>query len=86
MRLLVLVRAHAKVLNSFPGVPLPAEKYGVGTSWRTKGKLVKGKHFSSCLQDALPSTLGEPKSSDRKLGDLDQAYVICDCANLDDDF
>jgi hypothetical protein len=71
MRLLVLVRAHAKVLNSFPGVPLPAEKYSVGTSWRTKGKLVKSKGFATRLQDALPSALGKPESSDGELGDLE---------------
>jgi hypothetical protein len=86
MRLLVFVRAHTKVLNCFPSVPLPAEKYSVGTSWRTKGELVKSKRFTSRLQDALPSALGKAESGNRELGDLEQANVICDCANLNDDF
>jgi hypothetical protein len=81
----MLVRAHAKVLNSFPAVPLPAEKYGVGTSWRAKGELVKSKHFATRLQDALPGAPGKAERSDGELGDLLQADVICDCANLHDD-
>jgi hypothetical protein len=86
MWLLVLVRAHAKVFNSFSGVPLPAEKHGVRTSRRTKGELVKSKRFATRLQDTLLSALCKPESSDGELGNLKQADVICDCANLNDNF
>jgi hypothetical protein len=86
MWLLVLVRAHAKVLNSFSGVPLPAEKYGIRASGRTKGELVKSKCFATRLQNTLPSALGKAESSNGELGDLGQADVICDCTNLNDNF
>jgi len=80
----VLVGTHAKVLNSFPRVPLPAEQYGVGTSWRTKSELVESKHFSTGLQDAFLGTLGKAKGSNRELWDLQKADVICDGADLND--
>jgi len=80
----VLVGAHAKVLTSFPRVPLPAEQYGVGTGWSTKSELVESKHFSTGLQDAFPGTLGNAKGGNRELWDLLKADVVCDGANLND--
>ena len=80
----MLVGTHAKVLNSFPRVPLAAEQYGVGTGWRTKSELIESKRFSTGLQDAFPGTLGKAKSSNRELWDLLKADVICDGANLND--
>jgi hypothetical protein len=81
---LVLVGTHSKVLDSFSRVPLPAEQYGVGTSWRTKSELVKSKHFSTSLQDSFLGTLGKAKGSNRELWDLQKADVICDGADLND--
>ena len=80
----MLVGTHAKVLNSFPRIPLPAKQDGVGTSWRTKSELVESKHFSTGLQDAFLGTLGKAKGSNRELRDLQKADVICDGANLND--
>ena len=82
----MLVGTHAKVLNSFPRVPLAAEQHGVGTGWRTKSELIEGKRFASGLQDAFLSALGKAKGSNTELGDLQQADVICDGANLNDCF
>ena len=82
----MLVRAHAKVLNSFPGIPLTAEQYSVGASWGTKGELVEGERFSTRLQDTFLSALGKAKGSNRELGDFQQADIICYSADLNDDF
>lgn len=82
----MLVGTHAKVLNSFPRVPLAAEQHGVGTGWRTKSELIEGKRFASGLQDAFLSALGKAKGSNTELGDFQQADVICDGANLNDCF
>jgi hypothetical protein len=83
---LVLVGTHAKVLTSFPRVSLTAEQHSVGTSWGTKGELVEGKCLSTSLQDTLLGTLGKAKGSNRELGDLQQADVICNGADLNNDF
>jgi hypothetical protein len=82
----VLVRTHAEVLNSLPRVPFTAEQYSVGASWGTKGELVEGKRFTTSLQDTLLGTLGKTEGSNREFGDLQQADVICDGANLNNGF
>jgi hypothetical protein len=82
----MLVGTHTKVLNSFPRIPLAAEQHRVGTSWATKGELVESEGFSTSLQDTFLGTLGKAKGSNRELGDFQQADVICDGADLNDDF
>ena len=82
----MLVRTHAKVLNSLPRVPLTAEQYSVGASWGTKCELIEGKRFTTSLQDAFLGTLGEAKGSNTEFWDLQQADVICDGANLNNGF
>ena len=82
----MLVRTHAKVLNSFPRIPLTAEQHSVGTSWGTKSKLVEGKRLSTSLQDTFLGTLGKAKGGNRELGDLQQADVIRDGADLNNNF
>jgi hypothetical protein len=82
----VLVRTHAKVLNSLPCVPPTAEQYSVGASWGTKGELVEGKRLTTSLQDTFLGTLGKAKGSNREFGDFQQADVICDGADLNNGF
>jgi hypothetical protein len=48
--------------------------------------LVEGKSFTTSLQDTFLGTLGEAKGSNREFGDLQQADVICDGADLNNGF
>ena len=79
--LLVLVGAHAEVLDGLPGVPLAPEQDGVGASGRTDGELVQGDGLTTSLEDALLGGLGEAESSNGQLGDLDETDVIGDSAD-----
>ena len=82
----MLVRTHAKVLNSLARVPLTAEQYSVGASWGTESELVEGKRFTTSLQDTFLGTFGKAKGSNREFGDFQQADVICDGADLNNGF
>ena len=77
----MLVRAHAKVLDGFTGVPLAAEKDGVRAGRRTERKLVEGEDLTTSLEDALLGSGGETERGDRELGNLKQTNVIRDGAN-----
>ena len=57
--LLVLVGAHAEVLDRLTGVPLATEEDGVRASRRTKRELVEGEDLATSLQDALLGSGGE---------------------------
>ena len=83
--LLVLVGAHAEVLDGFPSVPLAAEQDGVGTGRCPDGELVEGQCLASSLEDALLGGGREAEGSDGELGELEQADVIGDGADNDDD-
>ena len=83
--LLVLVGAHAEVLDGLPGVPLATEEDGVRTSRRAKGELVEGENLTAGLEDALLGGGGETEGGDRQLGDLKQTDVVGDGANGDND-
>jgi hypothetical protein len=74
------------MLNSLPRVSPTAEQYSVGASWGTKSELVEGKRFATSLQDTFLGTLGKTKGSNREFGDLRQADVICDGADLNNGF
>jgi hypothetical protein len=79
--LLVLVRAHTKVLDSLTSVLGTAKDDGVGTSGGTESKLIEGKNLTTSLQDASSSTLGETESSNRELGDFQKTGVISNGTN-----
>ena len=85
VRLLVLVGAHAKVLDGFPGVPLATEQDGVRASGCPDSESVESQDFTTSLEDALLSGLGEAESGDRELGDLGQTDIVSDGADLHDD-
>ena len=84
VRLLVLVRAHAEVLDGLTSVPLAAKQDGVGTSGRTERELVKGDGLTAGLEDARLGRLGEAEGSDGQLGDLEEADIVGDGANNND--
>lgn len=86
MGFLVFVGAHTEVLNSLPGVPLAAEKYSIGTGWRTESELIEGKGLAASLQDALLGTFGEAKGSNRQLGNFEQTDIIRNGADLNHNF
>jgi hypothetical protein len=86
MGLLVFVGTHAEVFASLAGIPLAAEKYSIGTSWRTKSELIEGKGLATSLQDAFLGTFREAKGGNRQLGNFEQTDIICNGANLDHNF
>lgn len=81
----MLVWAHAEVLNGLPGVPLAAEQDGVRAGGCAHGELVEGEDLAAGLEDALLGRRGEAEGGDRDLGHLNQAHIIGDGADDDDD-
>lgn len=86
MGFLVFVGTHAEVLNSLPGIPLAAEKYSIGTGWRTESELIEGKGLATSLQDAFLGTFREAKCGNGQLGNFEQTDIIRNGANLDHNF
>ena len=66
------------MLDGLTGVLGTTEKDSVGTSGSTESKLIKGEDFTTSLQNASLSGLGEAKSSDRELGDFQKTRVVSD--------
>ena len=84
--LLVLVGAHAEVLDGLARVALAAEEDGVRTSRSTHRELVEGQSLAASLQDALLGGSSEAECRNRQLGDLQQTHIVRDCSNGDDGF
>ena len=82
--LLVLVGAHAEVLDGLARVALAAEEDGVRTSRSTHRELVEGQRLATSLQDALLGRRGEAQGSNRQLGDLKEADIVGDGSDDDD--
>ena len=83
--LLVLVGAHAEVLDGLPCVPLAAEQDGVGAGRCPDRELVKGQDLASSLEDALLGGDREAEGGNGELGDLEQTDIVGDGADDDDD-
>lgn len=77
---------HAKVLNGLTCVPFTPQQDRVGTSRCPQGKLVQSQGLSASIKNALFCSSREAESGDREFGDLSQTDIICDCANLNNDF
>jgi len=84
--LLVLVGAHAEMLDGFPRVPLALQQDGVGTSRCPQSELVKGDSLSAGVEDAFLCSASEPESSNGEFGDNLETDVVCHGSNGDNDF
>ena len=82
--LLVLVGAHAEVLECLTGVLGATKKDGVGTSGLLEGKLIQSEARAAGSVDAGTGGGGEAQGGDLHLGDLGQADIIGDGADDDD--
>ena len=82
----MLVRAHTEVLDRLTGVPLTPQEDSVGTGGRAKRKLVKGDSLTTGFEDALLGRLREAEGGNGELGNIQDADIIGDSANLDNDF
>jgi len=82
----VFVRAHAKVLGSFPGGPPSSEKDGIATGGGSQSQLVQSNGFATSGDDPFLGTPGESQSSDCHLGDRGETNIVGDGANLNDNF
>lgn len=81
---LVLVGAHAEVLNGLTGVLGTAEQQGVAAGRGTQSELVQGEGLTTGGQDASAGSGGEAESSDAQLGDFEKTVVIGDGADNND--
>jgi len=81
---LVLVGAHAEVLDSFAGILGATEDQGVAASGGTQGQLVQGDGLTAGGDDASAGGGGESQSGDVGLGEGQEAVVISDGTDDDD--
>lgn len=77
--------SDTKVLNGLTGVLLSAEEDTVGASGAALGELVKSQALTTSLDNAGTGSLGETKSSDLHLGDLNETLIISDGTDKDGD-
>jgi hypothetical protein len=81
---LVSVGTEAEVLHGLTGVLGSTEEEGVGTGGSAESKLVQGQSLTTSLLNASASGGGEAESSDRELGNVQEAVVIGNGADDDD--
>lgn len=81
IRLLMLVRTKAEVLNSLPSILGSPDEKGIASSRRPQCKLVKGQSLASGCLDPGASGGGESQSSDGKFGDREETVVVSDGTN-----
>jgi len=79
--LLVLVGAHAEVLDSLSGVLWSSQQNNVAASWGSHGQLVESQALTAGLLDSGTGSRGESQSSDGQLGDDVHSVVVGDCAD-----
>ena len=84
VRLLVLVRAHAKVLDGFARVLGASDQDRVRSGGRTLCELVESQDLTTGGKDASACGLGETESRDGELGNFQQSVVISDGTNNND--
>jgi hypothetical protein len=80
-RLLVLMGTHTEMLNGLTRVLGTTDKDSVGTSRSTEGQLIQSQNFTTSLQDTSLGSLGEMKSSNRELGEVQKTRIISDGTN-----
>jgi len=73
------------VLNSFTGVPLAPQKQSAGSSGCPQSKLIQGQSLSTSVQNTLLCTASEAKGSDCDTGEFDEADVVGDGSNDNND-
>lgn len=78
------MRTEAKVTNGLAVGARTTDQKSVLTLGGTASELIKSKDLTASLEDAGTGTLGDTESSDRDLGDLEQANIVGDGANNDD--
>lgn len=81
--LLVLVGAHAEVLDGLTRVLGTTEEESVGTGGVAGGNLVDGEDLTAGLLNAGTSRGSEAESGNGELGELEETVVVSDSANDD---
>lgn len=79
------MRTHAEVLDSLTGVLGSTQDQSVAAGRGTQSKLIQGDGLTTGLDDASTSSGGETQSSDSDLGEGQEAVVIGDGSDNDDD-
>jgi hypothetical protein len=77
------VGTHAEVLNSFASILRPAQNQGVAASRGTKSKLVQRDSLTTSGDNASSCGSSESQSSNRDLGESQEAVVVGDSADND---
>lgn len=81
---LVLVGAHAKVLDGFTGVLGTTEQEGVASGGSTQSKLVQCQALTTSGNNTSAGSGGEAQGGDGDLGDFEKAVVVGDGTDNDD--
>lgn len=81
VRLLVFVRAETEVLDSLTCGLLTTDQDRVATGRSTGSELVQGEALTASSLDTGTGSVGETKSSNGKLGKLENSVVIGDGSN-----
>lgn len=81
----MLVGAEAEVLNSLTGVLGAAEQQGVAAGRGAESQLVEGQCLTTGGKNAGTGGGGKSQSGDGNLGDREEAVVVGDGTNNNDD-
>lgn len=74
-------RAVTEVLNCLTHVLATAQQHGVRALWRAQRQLIQGQNFTTCLDNASTSSLGEAQRGNLQRGHLEQTRVVSDSAH-----
>lgn len=84
MTYLVLVGAHAEVLEGLTSVLGAAEQEGVASGRRTQSQLIQRQALAASSDNTSTGGGSESQGSDRDLGDLEETVVVGDGADNND--
>jgi len=77
----VAVRTEAEVLNSLTCVLGSTQEESIGASRSTQGELVQSQSLTTSLLNSGSGGSGKAESSDRQLGDVEEAVVVSNGSN-----
>ena len=82
----MLMRPKPKMLNRLPRILRTPQQHTIRPLRRPQRQLIDGQTLASSLLDPSSCCRREAQGRDRHLGDSEQACVICDGADYDEDF
>ena len=81
----MLMRPKAEMLHGLPRILRPPQQHAIGSLGRPQRQLINRQTLASSLLDPRSRCAGEPQSGNGHLGDGQEAHVIGDGADDDED-